>query len=53
MQENSNYDLQDFPWYSWGSPIGLGIAAISAATSLAILAYSFAYVLSAWKGIGG
>ncbi len=52
MVENSKDELLDFPWYSWGSPIGLGIASICAAISFSVVALSAAKIYELVKAAG-
>ncbi|WP_167882398.1 hypothetical protein [Leptospira sarikeiensis] len=53
MLENGKNEIPDFPWYSWGSPIGLGIAMISASLSISVFAYSLALVYGLVKASFG
>lgn len=53
MAENSKNEIPDYPWYSWGSPIGLGIAMISLSVSFAVTAYSLVSAFTVIKAAFG
>ncbi|EID99606.1 hypothetical protein [Leptospira licerasiae] len=53
MAENSKNEIPDYPWYSWGSPIGLGIWMISASSSFSVFVYFLAQAYTTVKSSFG
>ncbi|GBF40196.1 hypothetical protein [Leptospira johnsonii] len=53
MAENSKNEIPDYPWYSWGSPIGLGVGMISLSVSFTMMAYSLVSAFTVIKAAFG